>query len=341
MAKVAPYFDLTCSSTTAWKGYVNYTLTDDPANNRTKVNAELWAYKNDGYKSGGNDPLFAPTITINGVTYGGINDRYTTESTTHHQHLVVSDVYVNHNSNGTKTLTISGNVTKMIDSTDYATKLDGKSITGSTTINLTSYTTGYTVTYNANGGSGAPSSQTKTNGVALTLSAIKPTKVSTSTGSYTVTLNANGGTCYTSSLSATKTISYTFSEWNTNSSGTGTSYNPGASYTANANLNLYAIYTSSTSTSAVTLPTPTRDGYEFVGWATSSTATSGMTGSYTPTGNVTLYAIWSSTGQKGCVYIRDNTGKYNQYIVLINDGSGWNQYVPYIYTESGWEIYSG
>ena len=49
-------------------------------------------------------------------------------------------------------------------------------------------------------------------------------KSSTSAGSYTVTLNANGGTCSSASLSAARTTKYTFSKWNTNSSGTGTSY---------------------------------------------------------------------------------------------------------------------
>jgi len=196
----------------------------------------------------------------------------------------------------------------------------------------------YAVTYNANGGSGAPNSQTKTYGAALTLSTTKPTKASTSAGSYTVTLNVNGGTCSSESLSAARTTKYTFSKWNTNSSGTGTSYDSGASYTTNAALSLYAIYTSSTSTAAVTLPTPTRDGFKFMGWATSSTATSGTTGSYTPTGNVTLYAIWKSMG---LVYIYDGAGGFNPYKVLIYDGSGWNQYIPYIYTEAGWEVYSG
>lgn len=196
----------------------------------------------------------------------------------------------------------------------------------------------YAVTYNANGGSGAPAAQTKTYGTDLTLSSIKPTKAATSAGSYTVTLNANGGACSSSSLSAARTTSYTFSKWNTNSSGTGTSYNAGASYTTNAALSLYAIYSSSTSTASVTLPTPTRSGYNFIGWATSNTATSGTTGSYTPSGNVTLYAIWSA---KGLVYICDSNGEFNPYQVFIYDGSGWNQYIPYIYTEYGWEMYSG
>jgi uncharacterized repeat protein (TIGR02543 family) len=195
----------------------------------------------------------------------------------------------------------------------------------------------YTVTYDASGGSGAPSDQTKTHGTTLTLSSTKPTKDSTSAGSYTVTLNANGGTCAYGSLSAERTTSYTFSKWNTNSSGTGTSYSPGASYTSNKALTLYAIYNSSTSIESVTLPTPERDGYEFMGWATSNMADSGVTGDYTPTKNVTLHAIWKSMG---IVYIYDGV-EYSPYKVLIYDGSGWNQYMPYIYTESGWEVYSG
>ena len=152
--------------------------------------------------------------------------------------------------------------------------------------------TTYTVSYNANGGTGAPASQTKTQDVALTLSSTKPTRASASAGSYTVTLNANGGSVSTTSLTANRTTNYSFKNWNTAQNGGGTNYAPGASYTANAAVTLYAQWNSNTTTAAVTLPTPTRGGYTFQGWATSSTATSGTTGSYTPTGNVTLYATW-------------------------------------------------
>ena len=152
----------------------------------------------------------------------------------------------------------------------------------------------YTVTYNANGGSGAPASQTKTQGQSLTLSATKPTRSSSSAGSYTVTLNANGGSVSSTSLTAVRTTSYTFKNWNTVANGSGTSYASGASFTTDANTTLYAQWNSNTSTASVTLPTPTRDGYTFNGWATSSSASSGATGSYTPSGNVTLYAVWNS-----------------------------------------------
>ncbi len=71
----------------------------------------------------------------------------------------------------------------------------------------------YTVSYNANGGSGAPGSQTKTYNVSLTLSSTVPT--------YT---------------------GHTFKGWGTSSTSTTPSYQPGDSYTGNANLALYAIW---------------------------------------------------------------------------------------------------
>lgn len=90
--------------------------------------------------------------------------------------------------------------------------------TYSTNANVTLYAiwkaNTYTVSYNANGGTGAPANQTKTYGVDLTLSDIKPTK--------------NG---------------YTFLKWNTNSSGTETSYNSGATYSGNYAITLYAVWT--------------------------------------------------------------------------------------------------
>lgn len=158
----------------------------------------------------------------------------------------------------------------------------------------------YTVSYNANGGSGAPSSQTKTYGVTLTLSSTKPTR----TG-------------------------YTFSGWNTNSSGTGTNYSAGGSYTANAAVTLYAKWTAitytvsynanggsgapsaQTKTYGVTLTLsstkPTRSGYAFKGWATSSSGSVAYSagGSYTANAAVTLYAVWEA--QKSDITSASNT----------------------------------
>jgi len=73
----------------------------------------------------------------------------------------------------------------------------------------------YAINYYDNGGTGSPSAGTKTYNVTFTLSSTTPTQ----TG-------------------------YTFAGWNTNSSGTGTNYAAGASYTTNAALDLYAKWTS-------------------------------------------------------------------------------------------------
>ena len=73
--------------------------------------------------------------------------------------------------------------------------------------------TTYTVSYNANGGSGAPSAQTKTKDISLTLSTTRPTRAG-----------------------------YNFLGWATSSSATSAQYQPGSTYTANANITLYAVW---------------------------------------------------------------------------------------------------
>ena len=195
----------------------------------------------------------------------------------------------------------------------------------------------YSVLYYFRDGYNGMSFDVKQHGAIYRIMSYIPTKDSTEV-SYTVTLDTNGGICSTLSLSATRTTSYSFREWNTGFSGTGTSYMPGDIYVENDDLILYGFYNSDTTTDAVMLPIPTRDGYQFMGWAISSTERFGMTGSYTPTENVTLYAIWEPMG---LVYICDHAEEFSPYQVLIYDGSDWNQYIPYICTESGWEVYSG
>ena len=69
----------------------------------------------------------------------------------------------------------------------------------------------YTIKYNANGGSGAPSNQVKEHNKNITLSTSKPTR----TG-------------------------YTFVNWNTSSAGNGTSYSTGATYSGNSDITMYA-----------------------------------------------------------------------------------------------------
>ena len=155
----------------------------------------------------------------------------------------------------------------------------------------------------------------------------------TPTNTYTVTLNANGGTCSTASLASTRT----FGSWNTASNGTGTAWSPGATFAQTSALSLYAQWGSA---SSVALPTPTRTGYEFVGWGTTSSATTGITGNYTPTGTVTLYAVWKANG---VVHLyQGSDGRFHSYLVwiYIGDGAGpnsngWHHAMPKLYCTSG------
>ena len=128
----------------------------------------------------------------------------------------------------------------------------------------------YTVSFNKNGYTvtNMPSSQTKTHGVALTLSSKTPNVTTTeSINTHTVTLDANGGTVSSTTLQAKSTVSYVFDQWGTTATG-GTCYDPGDSFTQNKNTTLYLLADSVETPQSVTLPTPTRSGYKFIGWST-------------------------------------------------------------------------
>ena len=164
--------------------------------------------------------------------------------------------------------------------------LGSKTFTASITIPAR---TSYTVSFNANSGSGAPSSQTKWYGESLTLSSTKPTR-----------------------------SGYSFRRWNTNTSDSGTAYSAGGTYTGNAALSLYAIWnpiiyykpngasgsdTSQTKTYGTTATlkaasTYSRSGFTFKRWNTNTTDTGtgySAGASYTSNATVTLYAIWNRT----------------------------------------------
>ena len=190
----------------------------------------------------------------------------------------------------------------------------------STTTKTTSVTLTYTINYDANGGSGAPGSQTKTHDTNLTLSSTKPNK----TG-------------------------YTFLGWSTSSTG-GVVYNAGGTYSANAGVTLYAVwqvntYTitynanggsgapgNQTKTHDVNLTlsnvTPTRSGHTFLGWSTSSTGgvvyNAGST--YSANAGATLYAVWRVT--------TTSLSDSGSFTARIANWMGGSKLVPYghIYT---------
>ena len=167
----------------------------------------------------------------------------------------------------------------------------------------------YEVSYHANGGTGAPSTQYKTEGESLTLSTATPTR-----------------------------SGYTFLGWNPISSASGPVYYAGDTYMANSDILLYAvwqenvvipqIYTvayygnggtgapgSQTKTENVTLilsdKVPVRSNYRFLGWSTDASATvpTYMPGSsYTANANLFLYAVWEYDPEVYSIWYDANGG---------------------------------
>lgn len=150
----------------------------------------------------------------------------------------------------------------------------------------------YTITYNANGGSGAPTSQNVDYGCKVTLSTTAPTRAG-----------------------------YIFLGWSTSSNATNESYYGGNTYGVNSSVTLYAVWEANTysieynanGANSVIMPANQtkahdetltlstigmgRTGYEFLGWATSSTATSATYqpgDSFTTNADTTLYAVWKA-----------------------------------------------
>ena len=185
------------------------------------------------------------------------------------------------------------------------------------------------ITYNANGGSGAPAAQSyvySTSG-SITLSKVIPTR----TG-------------------------YVFKGWARSASATTAEYQPGQNWSRanNNNYTLYAVWSdiysitynanggsgapavqtyhySKTGTINLSTTKPTRSGYTFLGWATSASATKagyqpGQAWSRSNTGNYTLYAVWKKINycwksNWKCSYYYCSVGdRYETY--LGGDGGG-------------------
>ncbi len=177
---------------------------------------------------------------------------------------------------------------------------------GSTTFRITKEApTTYTLSYNANGGSGAPSSQ-------------------------------SGATSYTISSTVPERFGYTFLGWSRSSSASLATYVGGNSITLTSDTTLYAVWQENTVTAytltynanggsgapspqsgatsyTVSSTEPTRSGYTFLGWSRSPSATLATYyrgDTITLTADTTLYAVWKTNVSHNTpeVHIRNNPG---------------------------------
>lgn len=278
------------------------------------VSVEYWRTDaNTGYTSAADGTCYCK---IDGVEYSQTFTKSQKISYNSYTPLFSKTLTISYDVNGNKTLELGA----------YSNAPGSNNITSSGyqggTIQLTNIgKQTYTVAYNANGGAGAPASQTKTHGTTLALSSVKPTR----TG-------------------------YTFKNWNTAANGSGTSYASGASYTANAAVTLYAQWTINTYTvtynanggvgapanqtktygTTLTLSSvkPTRDKYNFLGWGTSATSTTvsyAAGANYTANAPITLYAIWE------VAYVAPRITDFNVYRCDANGNASDDGTYYYLY----------
>jgi uncharacterized repeat protein (TIGR02543 family) len=286
------------------------------ASNATSYNVDIFrtstAVSYTGY------PKSGTTLTSQVVTGIGYPNRYTTYVTAI-------------NAAGTSTSTLNVDTiapptyTVTYDEQGGSAVTDATGITSGSTVTLPSTTrAGYTFNgwfTTSTGGTALSSPYTVTGNVTLyaqwtansyTISyqGNNATSGSTASGTYTT-----GGSAYTIASNGFNRTSYTFSSWNTATNGTGTTYNPGDSYSTSSNLTLYAQWTANvytvtfnsnggtgtmanqtgSTTAALNLNTFTRSGYTFSGWAVTSGG--GVVyangGNYSFLANITLYAVWT------------------------------------------------
>lgn len=180
-------------------------------------------------------------------------------------------------SNFKKTLSLTSGTTYYIKAFAYSSK------TGTYSFKVTKNTpASYTVSFNANGGSVSPTSVIVTAGNSATL----PTPAK----KYTLSYNANNG----SGAPSSQRVSVSCKGWSTSNTASSASYSCGSSYKPTTNITLYAVWYSNGS-ATISSTKPTRSGYTFLGWSTSSSASSASYSSGSSisiSSNTTLYAVW-------------------------------------------------
>ena len=155
----------------------------------------------------------------------------------------------------------------------YENYTGNKNVVATVTIPVTVTANAYSITYNANGGSGAPSSQTKYYGTDITLSSTVPTR-----------------------------SGYTFLGWSTSSSATSATYQPSATYSSNASATLYAVWKAN----SVSLSSNSSNS------AVISSGGETKYFSFTPS-KTGIYVIYSTGTSDTKVYLYDSNGNQLYY----------------------------
>ena len=213
------------------------------------------------------------------------------------------------------------------------TKTYGQALTLRAGISRSNSTgSGYTTSFNGNGGTYTGSSITATDTYSYAFAGWKSSASGTVYGANgtfnennaaTMTAQWNSSTSRGSiTLPAASTVSrqyYTFGGWNTNSSGTGTNYNAGASYTPSANGTLYAKWTLNAPTAAtVSLDYVARDKIYVKGIGYTGAALTGYTLHYRVSGSGSYTNISLGTTTTVTISNLQPNTTYQIYVTATN-----------------------
>lgn len=146
-------------------------------------------------------------------------------------------------------------------------------------LSVPKYATYYYISYDANGGSGAPTTQAKQEGSPIYIAGAPSTSKY-----YTITYDPGMGTMDTK----TQNRYCNFNSWNTQPSGYGARYDSGELYNIDMSMTLYAVWSNPLVSS--TLPVY-RDGYALEGWYDEYGTK--ITPSYEINRDITLTAVWT------------------------------------------------
>lgn len=241
------------------------------------------------YYGNGETYVGSPSSNNCQITFKGLTQSFTSGYTTSTSAQTLGSVTFTNVSktHNTQSLTASGTIK------NYSTYYSDPTATCSVSI---SPQTSYTITYDANGGSGAPANGTKWYGETYTISTTPPTRTGYNFAGWWTA--SSGGTQYQATIAASDNGNKTlYAHW--------TAHTRTFKFNGNGNtggsMNDQVIAYASSGTTSLTNNAFTRTNYNFTGWNTSADGSGTsysnqqaiQNNTITSTSTINLYAQWS------------------------------------------------
>ena len=298
-------------------GRIGIYTTTNSTNTETTVTVQVWFWSKYSVSDSLGNALYLDNLSSPGsatTDRGGTNISTTVATgegwSTSNQALLTSKSYSWTHTRGTSAST------RYIYAKLTGVDRVGATMYANTTVSIPALAS-YTISYDANGGSGVPDSQTKYYGKNLTISSTKPTRTGYSFQGWALT--QGGSVYYTSGSTCGKNENLTlYAVWKANTYIVNYDANGGSDAPAKQT-KTYGITLKLSST------IPTRTNYNFLGWATSASATKAIYAagaSYTTNSAVTLYAVWE------LAYVKPRITNLSIYRVIAETVEVDGTYVP-------------